>query len=296
MKVNKKLKMDFYWKQKITLYSLAVVFSFWNNRVVFCQEVVDKKISYSILGESGFLSILNHRIQFSKNNTYFDYVEDGAQNTLFATQRFTVDLEQRGNFILRFVYQPIDLVTKDTLEEELTVDNVSFAAGTPMEFRYSFPYYRTTYLWNFCYDEDWQLYAGLGLQLRNASIEFTSQDGSTSVSNGSVGPVPLFAFLGRYRLTSSTFIAYEVEGNYANTSLINGDDDDGVRGAILDTALSVQSTISENVTVYAKFRYLSGGAEGTSDDKNNPTSDGYNSNWIDLIAFTLGVALHLENW
>ena len=43
-----------------------------NNRFVFCASA-----------ELGFLKVLSHKIQFSRNGTRFDYVKDGGQDILF---------------------------------------------------------------------------------------------------------------------------------------------------------------------------------------------------------------------
>ena len=252
----------------------------------------DYKINY----ESGFLGIQNHRIKLSKNNTYFDYVDDGGQQNLYSYTRGTLDIGRQGEFLVRFVYQPIDLVTTSTLEKDISIDNVIFEKGTAMEYRYSFPYYRATYFWSLIDTTNMSLYGGLGIQIRNATIEFASRNGSQQVVKRDVGPVPLFSLLLEYRFTDSTFLHYEAEGNYANTSYINGDDDSGVTGAIIDTAFKLHTKITDKIIGFSSFRYISGGARGTSKEIENATSDGYASNWIDAMAFSLGLQLNLDEF
>ena len=41
--------------------------------------------------ETGFLAVLGHRIQLSKDGTYFDYRREGGQDVLFAVTRFALD-------------------------------------------------------------------------------------------------------------------------------------------------------------------------------------------------------------
>ena len=252
--------------------------------------------TYDLNVDGGFLAVLNHRIQFSENNTYFNYVEDGGQDVLFAYQRLTGEMGRAGDYRLKFVYQPIDLRTSNVLEEELRVDNVVFPVGTPMDFRYSFPYYRGTYLWNIMASDSFELYGGLGLQIRNATIEFKSASGDQYVASRDVGPVPLFAVAGLYKFSAQSVLDFEAEGNYANTAFINGDDESAVRGAIFDAAVAWRRVVSKKMSVLARVRYVSGGAEGTSDEEDNATSDGYNSNWIDLLAVNAGLTLHLDHW
>ena len=245
--------------------------------------------------QSGFLSVINHRAQFSEDNTHFDFREQGGQDTLFQSNRYTVDVTFKSQNKLIFVYQPIELRTSRTIDEDLKVDNVTFPAGTPMKFRYSFPYYRATYLWAIS-EGRLQYRLGLGLQIRNVVVEFESADGSRQTSNRNVGPVPLFAFHSTYTLSETAFVAFEIEGNYANTSVINGDDADGVTGAIADVAVSLNQRLNQKITTLAELRYVTGGARGKSPEKDNATGDGYASNWIDAMLVTLGLVLHLDEW
>jgi hypothetical protein len=43
--------------------------------------------------EAGFVSVLSHHIQFSKNGTDFDYVDNGGQDVLFPVTRFSAEMD-----------------------------------------------------------------------------------------------------------------------------------------------------------------------------------------------------------
>ena len=92
-----------------------------------------------------------------------------------------------------FVYQPIELTTRVNLEDDIRVDNINFDAQTPIDLLYSFPYYRFSYLWPVLAGDAYSIHAGLGIQARNARIEFASSNGTKLVSNRDLGPVPLLA-------------------------------------------------------------------------------------------------------
>jgi hypothetical protein len=195
---------------------------------------------------------------------------------------------------VRFVYQPLELRSRASLKRDILVDNVSFAAGTPTQFVYSFPYYRGSYLWEAVESEHYTLHLGLGLQIRNARTEFQTLDGKTLVSNRGVGPVPLLALALRYRLSPSLAMEFEAEGNHASSAIFNGDDENETTGALVDSSLKISSQINPRFRTFASLRYISGGSRGTTRDRDNPTGDGFSSNWIDLAAVSLGLVANLD--
>lgn len=247
-----------------------------------------------VQSELGVLGIINHRIMYSRENTNFDYVEEGGQDNLVTFQRHTAEMKMNDGARLRLVFQPLELQSRTSLKRDIRVDNVSFTAGTPMQFVYSFPYYRGSYLWEAMVTDRFVLHLGLGLQIRNAKTEFVTLDGETLVSNRGVGPVPLLALVLNYRLNQSLALEFEAEGNHASSAILNGDDEDASTGALIDTSLKITSQINDRFRTFASLRYISGGSRGTTRDRDNPTSDGYSSNWIDLAAVSLGLVANLD--
>lgn len=248
--------------------------------------------------EYGFLSVIDHTIQFSKNNTLFNYRTDGAQDTLFDAAKLSVDLKLSPHHSFSFLYQPLSLVTQRTLANDLQVDNVTFAAGTPMRFRYDFPFFRGSYLYDFDPDLNNELAVGISLQLRNAVIEFASLDGSQLVSSRNVGPVPILKFRSRHQIADSDWWwGSEVDGFYAPVSLLNGSTNE-VIGAILDANLRGGFTMhnvlgtGQEISPYLNLRYLGGGSVGTSDDR-EAKGDGFSENWLHFFVMTLGIQTNL---
>jgi len=250
-------------------------------------------VDYRVTGhlEMGYLAVLSHKIQFSNSGTYFSYTKDGGQDILFSLSRMSLDLRLSRKHTLVFLYQPLSLDTKNTLTEDLVVDDLLFPAGTPMNFRYDFPFWRVSWLWNLAKDPRDELAVGFSFQLRNARIEFASLDGTLFRSNRNVGPVPILKFRGRRGYDSGFWIGAEVDGFYAPISFINGSDNEVV-GAILDASVRAGFRLPKNMEAFFNIRYLAGGAVGTSEDDPGP-GDGYVKNWLHFFTVTVGLSIGL---
>jgi len=243
------------------------------------------RLSASI--ESGFLAVLDHKIQFSRNNTYFDYLRQGGQDTLFAVNKFSLDLQLNPQHTLVFLYQPLSLTSQSVLAQDITQDNISFAKGTAMKYLYDFPFFRGSYLYDFNPDPFEELAVGASLQLRDAVIEFESLDGKQLVSKRNIGPVPILKFRSRHRLGEHFWFASEIDGFYAPVSYLNGSANE-VIGAILDANLRLGVNLSDQYYPYLNLRYLGGGAVGQSDEKDF-SGDGYTQNWLHFLVVSIGI-------
>lgn len=262
---------------------------------LYAQEKSERASdAVEVQSELGVLGVVNHRIMYSRDNTHFDYVKEGGQDNLVSFQRHTAEMKMDDGARLRFVYQPLELRSRTALRRDIQVDNVPFAAGTPTQFVYSFPYYRGTYLWETLASDRYTLHLGLGLQIRNAKTEFQTLDGETLVSNRGVGPVPLLALAMSYRFSSNLALEFEAEGNHASSAIFNGDDENETTGALVDTSLKLSSQLNSRFRAFASLRYITGGSRGTTRERDNPSSDGFSSNWIDLAAVSLGLVANLD--
>lgn len=257
--------------------------------------VANDTVTSKLIVEFGVLDPLQHRIQFGRNGTEFDYAKRGGQDVLFPTTRLSVEGSYKRRHSLIFLYQPIDIQTRETLRDDLLVDQVRFPAGTPVDFRYGFDFYRVSYLYNFLsHRQNDELSLGASLQLRNAIIDFTSADGLLRRSNRDVGPVPALKSRGRWHVGERAWLGYEVDGMYAPVKYINGGKSDVV-GAIVDLSVRAGYNVARPIGVFANVRYLGGGATGTSkSDAARGDSDGYTSNWLHFLTTTVGVEVKLE--
>ncbi|MEO0604794.1 MAG: hypothetical protein AAF211_25405 [Myxococcota bacterium] len=187
------------------------------------------------------------------------------------------------------LYQPLVFASEVAPDRDLRVGNQVFAAGEALRFRYSFPYYRATWLHDTTKKTDREIAFGLGLQIRNASIGYTAVDGSKSVVTTNIGPVPLLAFRQRHTLTGRFFLGSEIQGFWAPIRLLNGSNTD-VEGAIADARITVGLEGPKGVDAWASLRYIGGGAVGTSNNP-DPFTDGFTKNWLHTLGLTLGTTV-----
>ena len=255
------------------------------------RETTGKTPAVRLTGvlESGFLAVLSHSVQFSNDGTVFSYRREGGQNVLFQVYRASAELEIERRHKLLFLYQPLSLRTQVSLDRNLRVDGLDFPAGTTVNLVYDFPFYRLSYLYDLGLDGVEELSLGLSLQIRNATISFSSEDGSLFRDNRDVGPVPLLKARGRLRFGSVFWTGFEIDWIYAPVSYLNGSDT-AVTGALLDASLRGGVSFRQ-AEAFFNIRYLSGGATGTSDDTG--PGDGFVSNWLDFLTVTLGLTISI---
>lgn len=253
------------------------------------------RLSLHAEAELGYLGVLSHVVQFSNGGSEVDYRRDAGQDILFPFARLGVDLGigERQHVVL--LYQPLELNSEETLRRDLVIDEALFEAGTPVRFRYSFPFWRASWLWDFLEDPRHEASLGASLQIRNAAIEFASLDGTLQRSTRDIGPVPLLKFRGRWGLPHNFFAGAELDGIYAPVSYLNGSDTE-ITGALLDAQLRGGLALDTIVPaeVFVGWRYLGGGAVGTDDDDIEPGfGDGYVRNWLHFWTTSLGVRVKL---
>ncbi len=238
--------------------------------------------------ELGFVGVADHFIQLGRDGSRVDYRSDGAQDTLSAFARLSLDLDVNRRNIITLLYQPLEFETRDTLSRDLRIDGAVFRAGTPVNFRYGFPFYRAGWAYNVLSGSGRELAFGASLQIRNATIDFEARDGSLLRARNDVGLVPLLRARGRFSFAGSGFFAFDIDGIYAPISGLNGSDNEVV-GALLDASARVGWRPRPHVDLFVSARYIGGGATGQGSA--TPTSDGYQSNWLHFFAVSVGATL-----
>ena len=246
------------------------------------------------LTELGFLGAAAHSIQYGQNGAKFDYVEEGAQNNLFLFTRLSAELELNSHHTIVLLYQPLNIRTEVRLRRSIVVDELTFPAETALDLRYGFDFYRLSYMYDLFGDWDrHELSLGGSLQIRNASISFTSADGKLRRSFTSLGPVPTLKARGRYTFDCDVWLETELDLMYAPVKYINGGSSD-VEGAIFDLNLRAGLPVFQGGAVFLNLRYLGGGASGTSRD-DEVVGDGYVSNWLHFLTLSVGGELSLTD-
>lgn len=245
--------------------------------------------------ELGYLGVFAHIIQFSNDGSEIDYRREGGQDVLFPFARLSAELGIGSRQHLSLLYQPLEINTQEVLRRDLVIDGAIFEAGTPMAFRYSFPFWRASWLYDLIEDPRHEASLGASLQLRNATIEFSDLAGEQLRTTRDIGPVPLLKFRGRWGLPHNFFAGAELDGIYAPVSYLNGSDTE-ITGALLDAQLRGGLALGTIVPaeVFVGWRYLGGGAVGTDDEDIEPGfGDGYVRNWLHFWTTSLGVRVKL---
>ena len=181
----------------------------------------DKPVQIAFEVESGALKVLYHTYRVGAGSSTFNFVTQGGQEILFPFERLTASTTLIDRHQIRFLYQSLELNTRITARENFTIDNVSFNTGDVVDITYGFPFYRFTYLYDFLPGES-ELALGAALQFRNASISFTSADGTKRAISQNLGLVPALAVSGRFPFATHFFAAFDATGIYASSAFFNG--------------------------------------------------------------------------
>ena len=248
----------------------------------------DDEFGIRATAELGFLGVLAHDITLGSDGTPLSYPGDFNQSNLYLFLRVAAEFDIWRQHIITFVYQPIQLDSQVALARDVRIDGLDFPAGTNVNARYGFPFYRFGWAFDVLEAPSEELAFGVGLQIRNATIQFESDDGALYRSRQDVGPVPLLRARGRFELPTRFFFAFEVDGFYAFIPGINGSDNN-VEGAILDASVRFGWRAFDHIDAFVNVRYIAGGAAGQGDP--DPTNDGFQSNWLHFLTASLGVTL-----
>ena len=233
--------------------------------------------------EIGFAKALSNTIQFGRTGTPFNYVTEGGEDILFPFGRLTAEAQFLKHHEIIFLIQPLDVQTQVALKNDLLVDSVLFPAGTPMDLKYGFDFYRVSYLYDFASQPDREIAVGLSVQLRNASIIFASQDGRLFHSNQDLGIVPALKFRARLPLDRRSWVGTEIDGVYVSGRWISGSKYD-FTGALLDGTVRYGRKLNDWLDAFIGIRYLGGGASGSQGHSAND----YTNNWLHTATLTLG--------
>lgn len=241
--------------------------------------------------EYGFAFLPDHRIRWGEGDEFLDYVKNGGQKVLFPNWRISAGATIHGDHELTFTYQPIYLDTQVTMRQNFYPDGVAFNKGDAVNMRYYFPFYRLSYLWHAVNDVNWQWSLGLGLQLRNVTVGYTSVDGSHRFETRNVGPVPLLHTALRYTWNNGIWLGLDAQGFYAPIKYLNGSNSDVV-GWIYELTLDSGFKIWKDLSGYGNVRLLGGGNSGNSNTPRpnlGKTPGTYSENILMTVAMNLGL-------
>ena len=235
----------------------------------------------------GLIGVFYHQVKWGKSDfTSFDYVKDGGQDLLFPTWRIELGVT-RTNHKLTLLYQPIFLETETVIETELMVDGDLFPKEYT-KFTYDFPFYRLSYWYLVSASDSLKLWAGGGIQIRNANIKFRNYTSNIAFRESSLGPVPLINLLIENHFSEKAKLVTALTGFWADVKYINGGSTD-VKGWIYELEVQPWYSFEDNWQGFAGFRLLGGGAEGNSNKKRQGEYT-YTKDVLGTLSFTVGLS------
>ncbi|MBL8995212.1 MAG: hypothetical protein JNM63_17830 [Spirochaetia bacterium] len=250
--------------------------------------------------ELGFAAVLFHQYQAGSNGTLFNFTSQGGQDTLYPFLRLAVDVKLFERNYFTFLYQPLTLKSKTVVNRNgttggnpLLIDDAVFPVGTPVDITYGFDFWRFSYLFDFLKDPDTILGLGVSLQLRNASIDFSSTDGTRRSISQNIGPVPIIKFRFARWFSPLFGLDFEADGFYAAGAGFNGSAKP-FEGWIWDAALSVKTRLAPKVAAFATIRSIGGGAKGNNAYtyvSSTTSVNSYTFNSLATMALNLGVSI-----
>lgn len=229
--------------------------------------------------EAGPLYFLQNDGRYGAAGSFYT-AETVAQNrNLFIARRASGEARFLDRHTVVLLYAPLDVDTTVTLGAPLTFRDVTFPAGSVVTHRYLFDGLRASYLY--------RLYQGHGLtgelggtlQIRNAQVAFTDEAGTRFVAERDIGLVPALKARLRYDTPNGLYAMWEADGL---ASPVFG----GVKGSILDTALTLGLPVRSDADVFVRLRYLAGGAEVPNREINN---------WGQFVVASGGIRWKLGN-
>lgn len=250
--------------------------------------------------EIGYVAVLSHEYQSGTGGTRFNFVTQGGQDILFPYQRYAVDVVLAGQHRVTLLYQPLTLNTQTVVNRNtgsvapIVIDDVSFPDDTVLDLKYGFDFWRASYLYDFARSPDTILGAGVSLQIRNASIVFSSADGTLRTIQQNIGPVPILKVRAAHQFSPAFGLDFEADGFYASSAFFNGSANP-FKGWVWDAALTAKTHFTREAVAFLVVRSIGGGAEGNNaydySSSTTSTPGSYTYNALATLAVTLGFSI-----
>ncbi|MEM1110807.1 MAG: hypothetical protein AAGI11_02770 [Pseudomonadota bacterium] len=171
----------------------------------------------------------------------------------WASARVNFNWDIRGPHGLRVVLAPLSYSERGRLDEDTRFADESFSADDTVKASYRFNSWRVGYRYRFYEKNDWRLWVGGTLKVRDAEIEL--KQAGVSADDDDLGVVPLLYFAGEYRFNDRWLFQFDFDG------LAGGP------GRAIDLGLKLGYELNDRWRVSAGYRGLEGGVD--SDDVYN---------------------------
>lgn len=169
--------------------------------------------------------------------------------------------EQHG---LRVVLAPFSYSERGQLDRDVDFSDKRYSADEAVKGSYRFNSWRVGYRYRFYQREDWTLWVGGTLKVRDAEIKL--EQGETSSNDDNVGVVPLLYLAAQYRLSPQWLLQADFDG------LAGGP------GRAFDVSLKATYELDDHWRVGVGYRGLEGGVDN---------DDVYNFAWFNTALATV---------
>ncbi|MDQ3265619.1 MAG: hypothetical protein M3Y59_18505 [Myxococcota bacterium] len=225
--------------------------------------------------EMGPALVVQNDNRYGATGTLYSADDVGQRRNLFIGMRLSVEAVLAERHRVIFLYAPLDLTTRVTLERDVDFRGTVFNAGEVVDHRYLFDGYRGSYLYRLILQDRLRWDVGGSLQIRNASVELRSVDSGTSrfAVENDIGLVVALKTRLTWIPNPALWTTLEADG-ISSFGIAN------VSGALYDVSLSVGTPVRQGVDVFLRLRWLGGGAEVPNRNIEN---------WANLFFATAGV-------
>jgi len=203
------------------------------------QSMVDIEAGYVIPG-------YNDVAIPGDTGTRFSLTEDlKADETVAFRFRYGHNLSDKH--WLALLIAPLTMESEGTLDKDISFNEETFPAGTPLRATFRFNSYRLVYRYLLHKSEKLQFSAGVAGKVRDAEIKL--EGGGKSTSKTDLGFVPLLSF----NLTWTPRDRFHL--------LIDGEALAAPQGRAEDVLFAAQYDLNRNLALKAGYRILEGGAD-----------------------------------
>jgi hypothetical protein len=185
-----------------------------------------------------------------------ELVGDGPWATLRADINWNIN-EKHG---MRLVLSPFSYTEKGSFDKSVDFAGETYQPDERVKATYQFNSWRLGYRYNFLARDDWQLWVGGTLKVRDAEIKL--RQGSVSSKDDDIGVVPLLYFAAEYRINPQWVLQADFDG------LAGGP------GRAIDLSARVAYTPDEHWRLGVGYRGLEGGVD---------SDDVYNFAWFNTL-------------
>lgn len=205
--------------------------------------------------EAGALAFLQNDGRYGASGTFYTAETVAQTRNLFMARRLSGEARFLDRHTVILLYAPLDVTTRVTLGAPLTFRGTTFPANSVVDHRYLFDGLRASYLYRLYEGHGLTGELGATLQVRNAQVAFTEVTGDRFAAEWDIGLVPALKARLRYDTANGLYAMAEADGlgTPGNAS--------GVKGGILDTALTLGLPVRQDADAILRLRYLAGGAD-----------------------------------